>query len=351
MIYNALLFVPLLGVMVETIYTSKVTVLSNRYFLLISLFFIGVGGLTKTNGLDINAYTAIFESPITANDIWEFGQFEPFFLLLCNCFPSYESFIFVFMVINLIFISRTIKRYSPYTCLSLFVYITGYYLLGPMGQIRQAIAISIMIYAWRYFNEKRILFWVAIASLFHYSAIICILLYFISDKLKSVKFYVLIVAISVIVYIPIQGIMMNLLANVMGNSLGVAGAKVALYLSTESTQISILYLMYKLLILSLLLWKRNALLSIRIFPKLLNIYVVSILMWLFLSFSGSLGGRLSLYFSMTEILLLPYIFWAFRNAQLRFIVYPIFITLCIYQYYSFLYEYAFIFLPYKSIFS
>lgn len=190
-----------------------------------------------------------------------------------------------------------------------------------------------------------------IASFFHYSAIICILLYFIPNKLKSVKFYVSIVAISVFVYIPMQRIMMNLLTHVMGYSLGTAGAKVAFYLSSESTQISILYLMYKILILSLLLWKRDKLLNMSLFPKLLNIYVVSIVMWLFLSFSGSLGGRLSLYFSISEVLLVPYLFWAFRHTQLRFIIYPIFIILCTYKYYSFLYKYAYVFLPYKSIFT
>lgn len=352
MIYTILLFVALLGSIIEITCTSnRSVIISNRYFFFISLFFVGVGGLTKTNGLDVDAYLLIFNNKITQNVIWEFGQFEPFFLLLCNCFPSYEVFIFVFMIINLNLISGTIKRYSPYVCLSMFIYISEYYLLGLMGQIRQAIAISIIIYAWRYFGERKILLWVFIASLFHYSAVICCLFYIIPNKLRSLNFYMLVIAVAVFIYIPMQGFIMNLLINIIGDSLGTIGRKVAFYLSTESTNISITYLMYKLSIFFLLLWKRNSLSCMSFFPKLLNIYVVSLIMWLFLSFSGSLGGRLSMYFSITEILLLPYVFWGFRKSQLKFLVYTVFMALCVYQYYSFLYEYAFVFLPYKSIFS
>lgn len=75
MVYTILLFVVLLGVMLEITGGSKAPVISNRYFLLISLCFIGVGGLTNTNGLDIDAYLSIFETPITSDDIWGFGQF------------------------------------------------------------------------------------------------------------------------------------------------------------------------------------------------------------------------------------------------------------------------------------
>lgn len=351
MIYAFFLITVLTSGILELAYYPHNKRITKQCYVIASLLFIGIGGLTKVNGLDFDAYLSIFNYSISFTDIGEFVQFEPFFLLLCSLFPSYEVFIFVFMIINLYLISKTIFRYSPYPCLSLFVYISIYYLLGPMGQLRQAIALSIMIYAWRFFSDKKFLLFILVASLFHYSALLCLVIYFIPNKLYEKKVYIIFIILAFVLFLPAQKLMINILTHFIGSIDSIIGAKLEIYMSREEAIISIPLLMYKLMITFLLLLKRKNLLAISsIFPKLLNMYIFSLSLYLFLSFSGTINGRLTLYFSLSEILLLPLLFEVLRKQQIRFIIYPLILLLCAYQYFSFLFDFSTVFIPYKPFF-
>lgn len=349
MVYTILLVIVLAGSVFEVFYYPNNRKISVQCYFLSSILFVCIGGLTNVNGLDVEAYRDIFSYPITIEDIIGLKQFEPFFLLLCKFFPSYELFILGFMVINLILMSKTFAKTSPFSCLSLYIYIAVYYLLGPMGQLRQALAISILIYAWRYLNDKKFLIYVILASLFHFSAMICFMIYFIPNKLYQWKFYVGLLFIALIFFIPTQYLFINVLT-VSIESMGYfIGGKLGIYLNEDHTQISLPFLIIKLFLFLLLLWKRSDLeKNYALFPKLFNIYIVSIFLYLFLSFSGSIGGRLSLYYSITEVILIPYLFKSLKTNHIKFVVYPVFIILYAYQFYSLLIDYSFVFLPYKS---
>lgn len=349
MIYGIFILSLAVGAMFELIYYPRNHKISMQSYLICSIMFICIGGLTSVNGLDVAAYNEIFTSPIMLKDIITPKQFEPLFLAFCSLFPSYEPFIFIFMIINVLLLSSTILRFSPFVCLSLFVYVSTYYLLGPMGQLRQALAVSIIIYAWIFYSQRRFLLLALIASLFHFSALITLLIYFIPNKLYQPRFYISLLLVSVILYLPMQTYLINNLMVYLDGIQTLATEKVDIYLAgAEAKHISYSFLLFKLFLASLLLWKRNDLMSLPIFPKLFNMYIVSIIIYLFLSFSSSIGGRLALYFSIPEILLVPYLFSVLRRKQIKYIIYPLYMLTYIYLYISFIFEFSSAFIPYKT---
>lgn len=327
---------------IEYISNNSNKALSYFLYIFIAILFVGIAGLTDGNGLDWNAYKDIMNEHISINDIWGHPQYEPLFLLSYKLFPTYSLFLFVFVCINLFLISKTIFKYSPYITISLFVYICVYYFLGIMGQIRQAFAISIIIFAWSYVEQRRFLIYILLAGLFHVSAFICLLYYVIPNHLLKKKYYLFVLLFVSFSYVFFQKFIFSLLDSF-------ASGKVLYYLVNEEAAISISFLLYKILLFLLILFKIDKNNDSLFLNKILNIYFLSILLYLILSFSSSIGGRIILYFSITEILIIPYLFKFYMNMKFGALIFILFLSFNIYQYFSFLTSYSDIYIPYRCL--
>lgn len=87
----------------------------------------------------------------------------------------------------------TIKRDSRYYWFSLSLFISIYFILGEMIQIRQAVAAGFLLLSTKYIctkNPKIYFLLTSFAILFHYSAIIMIPLYFLSPISKRRLYYI-----------------------------------------------------------------------------------------------------------------------------------------------------------------
>lgn len=341
-VYLVFLIILVISSIVELLLHNNKNIISYFYILVVILF-VCIGGLTKGNGLDWGAYESIAYEGISVNDALHNPQFEPLFLLLYNLFPTFHSFLFVFVVINLVLLSKTIVKCSPYVIISIFVYVCVYYFLGIMGQLRQALAISIIVFAWPYMNSKKFIIYLLLASLFHYSAMICLLYFFVPNKLFSKWVYVLLLLILFASFDYFKVVIMNALG-------GFSYGKISYYLAVEEGGISFSFFLYKVFVFILLFLNVEKISTYLPKYKILNLYFISILLYLLLSFSSSIGGRIILYFSIFEILVIPFIIKAYNRYILKFSISLFLIFLNIYQYLSFLYSYADIFLPYKFVF-
>ncbi len=340
--YCSLLVAIILFAFVEFL-ASKLNKISYYYFyVIVAVLFICIAGLANGNGLDWDSYQEISELGLTFRDIGFHSSYEPFFLLLYNIFPSYHIFLFFFVLINFILLSKTILRYSPYVAISILVYVCTYYFWGMMGQLRQALAISIIVFAWPYIESRKFVIYVLIASLFHYSAIVCLLYLLIPNFLYKKKYYIAILFVAIFLCGLIQGLMKTFLE-------GFVGGKILYYLS-EDGGISIIFFFYKLFVFFMFLSVINRVESLLPKYKILNIYFLSILLYLLLSFSASIGGRIVLYFSVFEILIIPFIIHFYWKKKTGLLVFMLFLILNIYQFFSFLFSYSDIFVPYKCLF-
>lgn len=149
------------------------------------------------NTRDTENYLEIF------NSFDGFGSdanvFEPGFTLLIwlsRLFDQGEEFfLFITALVGVGSKFVAIRKYAPYILLSLISYYAKYYLLHELIQVRIGIAAGIFLLSVKYIegrNYFKFFLFVAMASLFHYSAVLYVFIYLIcSKKISDFWFFLL----------------------------------------------------------------------------------------------------------------------------------------------------------------
>lgn len=342
-VYSFFLIILSIASVVELVVYNKRKDLISFFYVLTAISFVAIGGLTDGNGLDWDAYQSISQENLSINDIWNHSQYEPLFLLLYDSFPTFHVFLFAFVCLNFILLSKTIVSNSPYVIISIFVYVCIYYFLGIMGQLRQALAISIIVFSWPYMKSKKFIFYVLLASLFHISAIICLLYYCVPNNLFKRSVY-----LCALLFVCLSfGYFQTLLLTVLEHF---SYGKVLQYVLIDDGGISIPFFLYKLFVFFLFLHRIEKCVTNLPKYRIANIYFLSIILYLILSFSSSIGGRTILYFSIFEILIIPFIINSYSCMIKRILVAILLIMINVYQCFSFLHSFSDTFVPYKFLF-
>jgi len=122
---------------------------------------------------------------------------EPMFWII-NEFNKYvfggnvNTFFLIFAILGVSLKLFAIRKYSLLPILSIYTYICLYFVLHEMTQIRAGVATAIFLLALEDIknrNFKSYLFKTVLAMLFHYSAIIMLLVYFMNPDKLNVKLY------------------------------------------------------------------------------------------------------------------------------------------------------------------
>lgn len=246
-------------------------------------------------------------------------NYEPGFLaiviILKKLFQqNYGVAIMLFYAFSSVWLKvAVIKKYAINPYLVILFYYSSYFLLHEMTQIRIGLASAIFLYSIRFFLKgerlKYILF-VLLAALFHYSAILCLLVLIFDTKVFYRFVYLGIIALSfVLAFIKLP------LASYVSNSMDPTGGKVDIYITladsgflesvhvfnfvTVSNLFCLLYIMFfvpKAMLLS---------------DKKLNLFFKSNLLSIFmLSFFSGVPGfssRVSEMFAIVSIFLFAYL--------------------------------------------
>lgn len=151
-------------------------------------------------GYDYNMYAIAFMD-LKTQDFWNFTYYdwEYGFILLTKLLgmilPTFISYYAVIALITLIPVVIFIYQNTEKVWLGTFMYINFFLFFMQMNFIRQAIALSITLFAWQFIKNKKFfkfLVVVLIASCFHMTALIMIPFYFLSKMRptgKQVIFY------------------------------------------------------------------------------------------------------------------------------------------------------------------
>lgn len=131
-------------------------------------------------GFDYDVYYRIIDGPILAG----LEKFEPLSLILILPAINFRN-PYIFFIISSFIIywlaSYAFKKNSTIPALSLIIYI-GLFYLTSLSIVRQAIALSVCLYAYKYITRKSFIKYcilILISTLFHYSAAISVIIYFI----------------------------------------------------------------------------------------------------------------------------------------------------------------------------
>lgn len=215
-------------------------------------------------------------------------------------------------------VSRIIKIYSSYPFISVVALISLGYFSFSMTGLRQTIAISIILFSYSFIRERKLLQFiicVILASLFHSSALIFLISYPISlNKIDWKNILILVFAFLVLFIFPTFIRSLISLFSWNDTLVGYAFQETALTLSGFIIQLFIF--------IFCILFKDNILTDN---PKdiiLFNITFVGLIFQLFSSEIAELF-RVSMYFSIFNIILIPKAIKSIKNNNLRRFIYYI----------------------------
>lgn len=325
------------------------------YFLLIFQV-----GLRWQTGTDWDSYLLHFKGMDNISDVYLFmALFEPgysFFVLAVKyLWNSYTVFFVVHALVYYALVFSAFKKLSPYLFISLLVFYAT--TMGVLGSNRQLIALGICLYALRYVIEKnaiKFFLLIAIAYLFHVTAIIFIIYYFLNRDIKQFWVFAILILSFIIGKTSIPLSFITFIANNIG---GMASSKALHYIDIAeddllNNSLSVLGFIKRFLFIGLFIYNYKFLTSKLTYYKLIfNGYVVGLVLYfLFSSSILLLVNRGSLYFSAMEVLLLSSQFLVLKNKDYKVILLFILFIISIFLFFQSIAGYADLFIPYKGIF-
>lgn len=176
------------------------------YYFLMVIFLVTAGIRDLIGGYDVYIYRSVF---LRNTDGIDSSSFEIGFKSLFKVLKLFsDSEYFMFFVISCIITITTftsLKKYSNYIFLALFIFFCKFYLMSYV-YLRQGIAMGIVWYSLKYVYRRdllRFLIVVLMGFLFHKSALIFILVYFFNNKHKKVKYIITFFVFLLITITPI----------------------------------------------------------------------------------------------------------------------------------------------------
>lgn len=315
----------------------------NAVLVIMSICMILLVGLRDGSivGIDSPAYYRFYET--------ELSSVEVGYSLLNNFFSSihapYNLFLIFINSISLYFIYKFIKQNSNFFIFSLFIYYSDLFFYLNFSAVRQSIAISIVIssyyFIYKGYKAKPIAL-ILIASLFHVTALMGLLAFFIpKTKLTIKQFFKL--AIPIIIGFSI-------LSYIVPN-VDYLNSKFNYYTSIQDSKDNMLsnyiigIIKRSIPIIILPIVGKNFLKSnLNVF--LFNIYLIGYIIYIATYLiSPDFGVRFGSYFTVVEcILLANYLFQAKIKSN-RIILFLLFISLAIYKIssYAVIKEYEYVF--------
>ncbi|AYN05207.1 EpsG family protein [Flavobacterium sp. 140616W15] len=200
--------------------------------------------------------------------------------------------------------------------LSLIIYFSTDFMIKEMGQIRHGIGMGIIFYAYDcLINEKKkkFLLVVLLATLFHFSAICVLPLYFIYNLKKSIFFYFT----SIFLLLPfvafdIKGMIFKLMSLLPIESFS---SKAELYSGSEfANRIGFSSTFFLLIIMFciLLFLKYRTTYKPQIINVFVNIYFLGLIYFMVFNSISEFSLRTNVYFRMLDIIILPILIYNFR---------------------------------------
>lgn len=292
-----------------TIYISLFIIVSsltfhkrNNYLLLfLYILFLLLGCLRDINvGTDTSNYEEIYN--IINNDPngidYVLGFVEPGWVfinyLFGILFDNYRSVIFigVFLAITPLFIRIWKSSENPFLCL--FYYLTLYFYYNAFNITRQMIAISIILFVLEYLEKNRIKYFITgvlCAMLFHYTAIFCLSFIWITQKVKvSITNASITLCLTYIFGLYIIPKLIPLIP--------IVGHYSAYFMDAESSG-SVTRILLNAFYIFILITCNNEKVK-----SYLSLFFIGIIIYNLFAFSSSMG-RIALYFTCTQIYLLP----------------------------------------------
>lgn len=316
-------------------------------FCIFSLFLIIFVGFREC-GFDYDSYEFLYED--FAMPGWienaEYNNIEYGYAFLNHFLGNYRLVLVVMAIITISLHFTFIYKYSPLPFLSVLFLLGVILYPSIMGQYRQSLAIGIVL--WAFVDRKNKLKFFSIiflASLFHASSLICLLVYFLPDKLFKVKTYITALIVALILNFSIKSYVLSLsslLPTLMSE-------KVDIYSSTEDYVLGLnLAMLLRIIIFFIFIWYKDMFTTRTNGSLYINIYFLSLLIYLALGSLPQIAGRGGIYFYYFEFILMSILIYNFRGFK-RYLFFILFMALSVWRQISFFVEWSGDYIPYYNV--
>ena len=258
----------------------------------------------------INAGTKSFSEPL----------FNLMNKLVFRTVGDFQGLIVLVAFLSYFFLFKAMDEQSICLPLSLLIFFISSSYFASMNQLRQAIAMPIMLYAYKYIRDKkffRYLFWCIVASLIHISSAVYLILYFWAQFKPTFRRYVTIFGIC-LVMLPV----LHLLAETF-----IRFSKYAWYFSSVfnsgSTENNFYLVGFLFQLPTLVIFAYYRFTSEEVDPSydgMLNCYFLSVIALLFTPVLTQVL-RVSQCFAYCQILLVPRTINREKNPTRRIVLY------------------------------
>lgn len=246
-----------------------------------------------------------------------------FFSLLSDFLTSGPSLLFIlYAIMGVGFKFYTFRAYSIFPVISVLVYYSNYYFLHEMTQIRIGVSIAIAIIAthqWLNGNKKFFFILLFISCLFHYSALMFLIIPFMPKRginAKEMAIYAFVILTSYMMFILHFGF-----ATVFSYiPIGYVQEKFAIYnQKAEMGEVqainvfSVMQLIKVMIIILMYFFVATKNDASKFFNLMLRFYIFSTICWVAFFDIPVFAVRLSDLFGISEIFILPYLLYVSKK--------------------------------------
>lgn len=308
---------------------------------------------------DYKLYEYLFSEVLwsTKDFVANFSYLEYCFIIIPNIIKAFidsnsaviEITFLVFALLGVSIKMWTLYRYSSNFFLSVFLYFGFIFLMSDMITIRAGVASGLFFLSLFYIEKKeykKILACFIGALLFHYSSVVCLLIYFLLYRNISYKNLFVMAFVGVVIAIAKLDIV-----NLIG--LGRFFPKIELYNEIQrkggGDQLNLFNfrIIFSLLITAIFFINYKKLKVLPYFDNLFKTHIISmILFFVFSTLNMTFSIRTFEFLTIVQLVLFPYILNAFPR-KLRILPYALLIAYGIGQYY-YLIDYSKLFSTYDS---
>lgn len=264
---------------------------------------------------------------------------------------DFQGVIVLVAFLSLFFLYKAIYEQSISVPLALFVFFISTMYFASLNQLRQAISMPIMLYAYKYIRDKKpipYIFWCIVASLIHASSLVYLPLYFIARFKPSLRRYTTIFGVCVVA-LPVLQLLFEAVITL---------TKYAWYSTSyyntgdQADNFYLLGFLFQLVMLVIMSYYRfSSDEKDPVYDGMLNSYFLSVIALLFTPVLSQVL-RISHCFAYCQVLLVPRMINREKNRTRRIVLYMLVIGLYVAK---MLYDVYFLgwndVIPYQSIFT
>jgi hypothetical protein len=320
---------------------------------------VGQVGLRWETGTDWMPYLENFLisdniDAVLVNSVLGFEIGYGFFVFFVRLFTSdYTVFLLAHALVYYFLVFKSNKFISPYPYVSLLLFYAS--TAGMLGSNRQLIALAICLYSIQYVITKKPIKFAAlifIAFLFHTTAIIFSVYYFLNRDFKKHHVYIVLILAFIIGNTNIPNLLFSGLGNLLG---GASESKAQFYTEKDvlgDSSLSFVGLIRRLLYFVIFYLSYDKLIDkLKIYKLIFNGFLFGLVFYfLFANSLLILVNRGSIYFNVMEAFLIASLLYLFKTNKDRMIVVFIIFLYSFYIFFQSISVYSDLFLPYKGLF-